>query len=261
MDYLEFLGRVHERLRPATYLEIGIRFGASLELARCPSIGVDPAYELRIDTREDTALFRETSDEFFARADPLEHFGGRPTALSFIDGMHLSEYALRDFANVERHCQWPSVVIFDDVLPRDEDEAARERTTRRWAGDVYKVAAVLARRRPDLVCLRADVEPTGVLVVLNLDPQSMVLSERYERIERNLKVPDPQKVTDDVLERRGVHTPEAVLDASFWDVLREGQAGGLPEPAGRQALKKALRSDFGRGVTRRRLRDVLASPA
>jgi len=42
-------------------------------------------------------------DDFFERAEPLLTFGGRRVAFSFIDGLHLSEFALRDFVNVERH--------------------------------------------------------------------------------------------------------------------------------------------------------------
>ena len=261
MDYLEFLKRTHERLRPPTYLEIGIRFGNSLELAQSPSIGVDPAYELRTKVRDDVALFRETSDEFFARQDPLEHFGGRPAALTFIDGMHLVEYALRDFINVERHSDWSSVVVFDDVLPRDPDEAARERTTKAWAGDVYKIVGILRRHRPDLICLKIEAEPTGLMLVLGLDPANWRLSKRYDKIVEELVVPDPQDVPDELLERRDVLDAEAVLAASFWDVLRDAQGGGTERKEGLKALRKAVRSDFGRSVSRRPLRAVLPLPA
>ena len=261
MDYLDFLGRVHERLAPPNYLEIGIRFGNSLELARSPSIGIDPAYELRSKVREDAALFRETSDDYFARDDAMEPFAGAPAALSFIDGMHLAEYALRDFVNVERHSAWSSVVVFDDILPREVEEANRERTTRAWAGDVYKVLGILERHRPDLICLRIDAQPTGLMLVLGLDPDDRTLDQRYEKIERDIVVPDPQDVPDDLLERRDVLEPEAVLGASFWDVLREGQTGDIPRKDGLRALRKALKSDFGRRVSRRRLRAVLPLPA
>jgi hypothetical protein len=261
MDYLDFLGRVHERLAPPNYLEIGIRFGSSLELARSPAIGIDPAYELRTQLREDAALFRETSDDYFARGDAMEPFGGRPAALSFIDGMHLVEYALRDFVNVERHSAWSSVVVFDDILPREAEEANRERTTRAWAGDVYKAVEILDRHRPDLICLRIDAEPTGLMLVLGLDPDDRTLDKRYDRIVEEAVVPDPQEVPEELLERTGALDAETVLAASFWDVLRDAQARDVPRREGMRALRKALRSDFGRGVSRRRLRAVLPLPA
>ena len=261
MDYLDFLGRVHERLAPPNYLEIGIRFGNSLELARSPAIGIDPAYELRTKLRDDATLFRETSDDYFARDDAMEPFGGRPAALTFIDGMHLAEYALRDFINVERHSAWSSVVVFDDILPREVEEANRERTTKAWAGDVYKVLGILERHRPDLICLRIEAEPTGLMLVLGLDPDDRTLEKRYDRVAEDLVTPDPQDVPEELLERRDVLDPEAVLGASFWDVLREAQAGDMPRKEGMRALRKALRSDFGRRVSRRRLRAVLPLPA
>ena len=261
MDYLEFLGRVHEALAPPTYLEIGIRYGHSLALSSSPSIGVDPAYELRVKAPDDAELHRETSDEFFARPDPLARFGRKPAALSFIDGMHLSEYALRDFINVERHSHWAGVIVFDDMLPREVDEAARDRTTHAWTGDVYKMVEILGRNRADLTCLRIDVEPTGVMVVVGLDPESGVLADRYEKLEAAAKTPDPQDVPKSLLDRSDALDPEQVLGASFWDVLRRGQAGEIDEKEGRRALGKALRADFGRAVSRRRLRDVLPLPS
>jgi hypothetical protein len=259
MDYLDFLRRVHERLAPPNYLEIGIRFGNSLELARSPSIGIDPAYELRSQLRDDAELFRETSDEYFARGDAMEPFGGRPAALSFIDGMHLAEYALRDFVNVERHSAWSSVVVFDDILPREVEEANRERTTRAWAGDVYKIVGILDRHRPDLIQLRIDAEPTGLMLVLGLDPDNGTLRDRYDRIAADVDLPDPQDVPEDLLERTEILDPEAVLAGSFWDVLRDKRE--VPRREGMRALRRALRSDFGRRVSRRRLRAVLPLPA
>jgi len=256
MDYLDFIKAAHERLEPPTYLEIGIRFGASLELSRATTIGVDPAYELRHRPPERAELFRETSDEFFEREDPLRHFGGRPAALSFIDGMHLAEYALRDFINVERNSAWTSAVVFDDILPRDPEEAARERTTRVWAGDVYKIIRVLDRHRPDLTVLRIGTNPTGLLLVLGLDPDSSVLGDRYDEIAAELATPDPQEIPRDIAERKHVLDPDRVLSASFWQLLRDGRDNGTPREEGVKALRKSVKKDLGR-VSGRRLRDVL----
>ena len=261
MDYLEFLERLHARLAPAPYLEIGVRFGKSLALAQAPSVGIDPAYELRTAVRDDASLFRETSDDYFARPDPLAPLGGAPPALAFIDGMHLAEYALRDFINVERNAHWTTVVVFDDILPRRAVEAARERRTRVWTGDVYKLAGILRRHRPDLLCLEVDVAPTGVMVVLGLDPDSRVLSERYDRIVERAAVPDPQKVPRRLAERRDVLDAEAVLDASLWAALRDARAADVPRSEGVKTVRSAVRGDFGRRVSRRRLLGALPLPA
>ena len=250
MHYLDFLQRVHEVLEPPTYFEIGIRHGDSLALARSPSVGIDPAYELRVEIPERAALFRETSDEYFDRPDPLEPLGGRRVALGFIDGLHLVEYALRDFVNVERQSDWTSVVVFDDIFPADVEMAARKRRTVRWTGDVYKILEILAHHRPDLVCLRVDTEPTGLLLVLGLDPQSSVLDARYDEIAVGAVRPDPQRVPDDVLERRQAVDPEAVLAASFWSLLRDARDGQVPRRRGVRALRGAVRRDLGLRVRR-----------
>ena len=255
--YLEFLAGVHEALAPPTYLEIGIRRGDSLTLSRSSTIGIDPDFNLKADAPADAALFRETSDDYFARERPLEPFGGRPISLAFIDGMHLAEYALRDFMNVERHADRSGVVVFDDILPRKPVEAARDRSTRAWTGDVYKILDILRRNRPDLICLRVGTRPTGLLLVMGLDPASHVLEERYERIARAADVPDPQDVPSAVLARRGVLDPAAVLSGSFWRVLREAREANAPD--GRR-LRQSVRSDFGR-MRPRVLRRFVPSPA
>jgi hypothetical protein len=261
MRYLDFLQRVHETLEPPTYLEIGVRHGDSLALSRSPSIGIDPGFKLRTEPPAGAKLFRQTSDDYFERPKPLRHFAGRPAALAFIDGMHLIDYALRDFVNVERHAHWSSVVVFDDILPRTVDEAARERVTRAWTGDVFKILAILAEHRPDLVCLRVGTEPTGLLLVLGLDPANRTLADRYEDIVVDTVTVDPQEVPDDVLERRGVLDPDAVLGASFWSVLRDGRAADLSRRRGMHRLHRALRRDFGPGVSAGPLRRLLPLPS
>ena len=153
MYYRRFLAAVHELLQPTHYLEIGVREGRSLALARCPAVGIDPFYAIDVELSNHVTLFRTTSDEYFARPEPLAATGGEPFDLSFIDGLHLFEFAYRDFINAERHSSARGVIIFDDVLPRSVDEAARERHTATWTGDVYPMLAVLARYRPDLIVL------------------------------------------------------------------------------------------------------------
>jgi hypothetical protein len=256
MRYLEFLAGVHAALDPPTYLEIGIRRGNSLALARARSVGIDPDYDLKPQHRRletEAALFRETSDDYFARRDPLEPFGGEPIALAFIDGMHLVEFALRDFINVERNAHWSSVVVFDDIFPRRALEAARDRATHAWTGDVYKLLDVFSRHRPDLTCLRVDTERTGLLVVLGLDPANGVLADRYDEIAAEAIVPDPQHVPDEILERRGALDPQQVLSGSFWSVLRRARESGEARESGLRHLRRAISRDIRPGFLRRLL--------
>jgi hypothetical protein len=238
--YLDFLGEAHERLAPPTYLEIGVRHGGSLSLSRSRSVGIDPAYKLKYDLPLDVALFRETSDAYFERADPLEALDGTPIGFSFIDGLHLAEFALRDFANVERHSAWTTAVVFDDILPRTVDEAARDRITDAWTGDVYKVLDVLEKHRPDLICLRVGTEPTGLGLILGLDPDSTVLTDAYAQLERDIVTPDPQDVPEAVFAHDGVLDPQAVLDAPFWALLRELRDNGTSRRDGLPRLRRSL---------------------
>jgi hypothetical protein len=220
----DLLQRLHELLEPRTYLEIGVKAGTSLTLSRTRSIGVDPAFQIRRELLCDLHLVRATSDEFFARRHPLAHFDEPLVDLAFIDGMHLAEYALRDFINTERFTRSTSVIVFDDMLPRNHGEAdrdqARPRAVRAWAGDVYKILDALREVRPDLVCLEVDTEPTGTAVVLLPDPENGSLLTAYDDLVADYVTPDPQQVPDEILTRSRAIDPEKLLAAPIWSDLR-----------------------------------------
>jgi hypothetical protein len=152
------------------------------------------------------------------------------------------------------------VIVFDDILPRTVEEAARDRRTRAWTGDVYKLLGILARHRPDLICLRVGTEPTGLGVVIGLDPANRVLAERYDDIVRETVTPDPQDVPVDVLERHGVLDPDAVLEAGFWDVLRDARAHDRGRRLGMRRLRRQLRDDL-RRISATPSRSAEPSPA
>ncbi|MFI6723386.1 class I SAM-dependent methyltransferase [Streptomyces sp. R-74717] len=239
MNRHDFLRQLHRVYRPRNYLEIGVNDGRSLALSRVPSVAVDPAFRVVTDISCDVHLVKATSDGFFARKDPLLHLrngrnpfralarrdplnvlGGDPKLeLAFIDGMHLFEYALRDFMNVEKHARWSSVIVLDDMLPRNVDEAARDRHTDAWTGDVYKVATVLRRFRPDLTVIEVDTQPTGIVLVFGADPDSAVLKNAYDKIIEEYVVPDPQDVPDELLVRKNAVQAERLLEADFWPSL------------------------------------------
>jgi hypothetical protein len=225
MHYLKFFTEMHARLQPQTYLEIGVAAGRSIRLSKGRSVGIDPGFAIDLPIDGDIALIRTTSDEYFSRPDPLAPTGGRPFDMAFIDGMHLFEFALRDFINTERHCAPHAVIVFDDVLPRTVDEAARERHTRYWTGDVYWILQVLADYRPEVSVLAVDTEPTGLLLVMGLDPENTVLSDKYDEIMDRYRRPDPQDVPAELLDRSTVLPAQRVLDSSFWQVLRESRDG------------------------------------
>ncbi|MDQ2965775.1 MAG: class I SAM-dependent methyltransferase [Chloroflexota bacterium] len=261
MTGYEVLRRLHALARPRNYLEIGVNQGRSLALSRVPSIGVDPSFEITRELRCDLHLVKATSDDFFARADPINHlrsgrnplrnlrrgrppfghyFGKTSVDLAYIDGMHQVEFALRDFMNIERLAHWASVIVFDDVLPRNVDEAARDRHTIDWAGDIYKIIDVLRTYRPDLTAVALDTHPTGVLVVLGADSSNRVLADNYDRIVEEIVVPDPQTVPASILARHDAVAPEAFLGARFWpDLVRARN-----RHAGRSSTYERVRAEM-----------------
>ena len=237
----ELLAGLHERLAPRTYLEVGVNTGASLALARCPSIGVDPAFKIDKELHCDVRLFRMPSDDFFAAEGTVEHFAGVPVDLAFIDGMHLSDYALRDFINAEPLMARTGVVVVDDVLPRNPLEAARNRKTNAWAGDIYKVIEVLLRRREDLVVLLVNTAPTGTAVIVGVDPASQVLSAAYDEETPFLLKDDPQQPPDEFMDRSIAVEPQDLLDSPAWAQLVAVRETPDPDLTGVLTQLRALR--------------------
>jgi hypothetical protein len=231
MQYLEFLDRLHELLTPRTYLEVGIRNGSSLALSRCRSVGIDPAFDLTATIAAPHELYTMTSDDYFASLGADSPFAKTPIDLAFIDGMHLFEFALKDFINVERHCTPSSVVVFDDMLPRDVDEAARERHTQAWTGDVFKLRDVLVALRPDLRLTLVDTEPTGLLIVSNLSRTNRVLPSHLSQLIETYVQPDPQRIAPEVLDRSIAVTPDAALSMPAWQAIRKRRARQRRFPA------------------------------
>ncbi|MEO0426579.1 MAG: glycosyltransferase [Pseudomonadota bacterium] len=190
LDYLDCLRRVHSTLQPRLYFEIGIDTGASLRLAACRSIGVDPAYQVSSSLTQPCRLFRQTSDAFFANEKRCGDLFRDGIELAFIDGMHLAEYVLRDFIVTERWMRRDGVVLFDDVLPEQMPMLERERRFAAWCGDVFKIVPILRRYRPEL---RVSVFETfigpyrkGLALVTGLDPENRVLDEHYDEIAADI---------------------------------------------------------------------------
>jgi len=184
LDYYGLLKRIHAFLKPRTYVEIGLRQGHSLRLAKTASasVGIDPAPTLEREPRHGTRVFPMTSDEFFARHNLSAELGHQTVDLAFVDGMHLFEFALRDFVNLERFCDRDSTILVHDCYPVDSASAARERTTQIWSGDVWKLIVCLKKYRPDLHIATVDVPPTGLGIIRRLDARSTALASRLESL-------------------------------------------------------------------------------
>lgn len=186
LDYRIFLDALHDQMRFDWYLEIGSQTGRSLAKSRSPSIAVDPQFRIKFDVagnKPHLHLFQATSDDFFA-AGHLKSLKAKP-GLSFLDGMHLFEYLLRDFINTEAAGTPASVIVMHDCCPFGHGMTTRniERIPRGpWTGDVWKLIPILQEYRPDLTIQVLNCAPTGLVVVSDLKPKNRVLIENYDRI-------------------------------------------------------------------------------
>jgi len=180
--YTDLLSRLHHALQPRTYVEIGVGSGSSMACAipgtRC--IGIDPAPTLNTKFSATCQVFFKTSDAFFADHDLREILEGWPVELGFIDGLHLFENVLADFANLERYTAPGSTILIHDCVPLSELTSSRTRRTRFWTGDVWRILPVLAKFRPDLSITVVECPPSGLAIVRRLDPASTVLTERRQ---------------------------------------------------------------------------------
>ncbi len=190
-DKHEFLQLLHKKLKPNLYVEIGVESGKSLALAECKAYGIDPMPRIVHQLNPGTTLFTMSSDAFFQ--NELEYLRDNDSIdLGFIDGMHLFEFLLRDFINVEKNSCKNSLIVIDDILPNHSLQAQRIRVTRAWTGDVWKVQSILKKYRPDLHMLTLNIRPTGLLLITNLDPTNTVLADKYnEIIEEYLPLENP----------------------------------------------------------------------
>lgn len=159
----EFLAQMHQVIQPKQYLEVGVQHGTSLQLAHTAdrAVGIDPAPLRQAAGNE--VIFTMTADDYFERVNDTGQQA--PIDFGFIDGLHHFEAALRDFLNIERYAHAKTIVVFDDVLPRNQEEANRVQCPGDWTGDVWKITHLLLKYRPELQIREVDTAPTGTLVV------------------------------------------------------------------------------------------------
>jgi hypothetical protein len=182
--YFKVLARVHEQVRPATYLEVGVSRGESLRLVRPQTLalGIDPQPRVGFTLGSNQKVFAQTSDDFFAQQDVSALLGGKPLDMAFIDGMHHFEYALRDFVNIEPLCRPGSLIFIHDCYPIDARSAQRDQTTAFWSGDIWRLMVLLKKYRPDLLIHTIGTPPTGLGLITRLDPGSTVLRRQLPQL-------------------------------------------------------------------------------
>lgn len=187
LDYVQFLAQLHQSKLFDWYFEIGTRHGDSLMHCRSKSISVDPFYKIKtkhlIGVKPELYFFQTTSDVFFEggflKRNKIK------LSFSFLDGMHLFEYLLRDFINAEAASNAKGVIAMHDCCPANADMEQRDLNAVRgksWTGDVWKLVPILKKYRPDLTVTVLDCSPTGLVLVNNLDPKNTILRDKYDAI-------------------------------------------------------------------------------
>jgi hypothetical protein len=96
--------------------------------------------------------------------------------------MHHFEFALRDFANLERYCTRESTILIHDCYPLDRETAERDGSPPFWSGDIWRLIVLLKKYRPGLAVHTIGTPPTGLGLVRNLDPESHLLTENHDRL-------------------------------------------------------------------------------
>jgi hypothetical protein len=184
--YRRFFRRLHAERLFDWYLEVGCREGKVLRQVRGKAIGVDPYFRFADDVmgvKPALHLFQTTSDAFFSGG-----FLGRSgiaLSVTFLDGMHLFEYLLRDVIGAEAASRPDGVILLHDCCPFTHAMCTRDLGALpkgAWTGDVWKLIPILKAFRPDLRIDVLDCQPTGLVVLSNLDPGSRVLAEAYDGI-------------------------------------------------------------------------------
>jgi predicted O-methyltransferase YrrM len=195
VHYLDLLRRLHEELRPAGYLEIGVDRGDSLRLSRARSVAIDPApkpHPKSLLGKQGLILYVGASDDFFRAYGREAILGDTPLDLAFIDGLHRFAQVVRDLEHVERWSHVATVVAIHDVLPRNVREAAPACPGGAWTGDVWRIVPFLREHRSDLRCWLTDATPTGMLIVTGLDPSHRGMADLAAALDADFPTAGPE---------------------------------------------------------------------
>ena len=130
-----------------SYLEIGVESGFTFQNVNIDNKkGVDPDPKCK-----DDRIIKKTSDDFFV--DNKDKYD-----IIFIDGMHQSDYVLRDFNNSVDCLNENGYIYLDDVLPLNEREQHKIpikhvyekgilKYRESWTGDVWKFVYYLIKHK------------------------------------------------------------------------------------------------------------------
>ena len=138
------------------YLEVGVEYGECFnETHFVNKVGVDP--DPKFCSKVGQIIFLQTSDDFFKQYDVKQQFD-----VIFIDGMHQTEYVLRDINNCIQILSTNGTIFMDDILPLNYNEQLKIpikhyyengilKYGENWTGDVWKVVYHLLKNYKDKI--------------------------------------------------------------------------------------------------------------
>jgi len=226
-DYLAFLQALHQKVYEG-YFEIGTRRGNSLTLSQSPSIAIDPCFDIKHDpvgSKDYCLLFQNKSEDFFQNIMPNLSF--LKCQLAFIDGMHLFEYALKDFINLVKNSSEEALFLFHDPIPFSFEMATRDYNSiqygKEWTGDIWKLVPILieAGLKDDIKLLTSS--PTGLLAVFSPDKRIVLeIENNYEKIcSKWIDIELSEKQLNDFYQTNIFIRPEIYLE--FLEQINFGQ--------------------------------------
>lgn len=168
-EYLDYINQNYHEKGIQSYLEVGVRWGDGLALAKpgCRSVGVDPNFQLRMDLPSDPELYSMTSDDFF-----FEHSGTYSSAfeLIFLDGLHEARQTAKDIWHALEVLKPGGEILVHDVLPVSMTVASPEPKSHFWTGNVWQSAFAFCGKGYPLKWEFIDAFPSGLLRLYDIDP-------------------------------------------------------------------------------------------
>jgi hypothetical protein len=171
--------------RTQTYLEIGVEAGYTFNSVNfLDKIGVDPDEKVK-------GVIHKSSDDYFASDLSVKR------DVIFIDGMHQSEYVLRDFNNSMNFLNEGGKIFVDDIIPLTFDEQLKIpnkhyydngilKYGEPWTGDVWKVIYYLLKYWRDNISFSVyhHLNYRGVAAIEVLIPFQINMASSMEEINR-----------------------------------------------------------------------------
>ncbi len=207
MDRIALVKELMAKKKLKNYLEIGVFNGrVFFRIKSTFKVAVDPSFAF--DAWRKTGKFftnpynifnryiEKTSDDFF-KEDAARVFADKQCEISFIDGMHEYDYALRDVENTLKYLSKDGVIVMHDCNPITKEEGCsfaewKARDFKgQWNGDVWKTILHLRCLRKDINVFVLDADH-GLGVVTRGQPENpLTFSESeiknftYEDFDKN----------------------------------------------------------------------------